>query len=33
MTKPVKRLPDWLAVDMTIPLIGAGILITAAVWF
>jgi hypothetical protein len=33
MAKPAKRLPDWLTVDMTILLVGAGILIAAAVWF
>lgn len=33
MTKPAKRLPDWLMVDMTILLAGASILIAAAVWF
>jgi hypothetical protein len=33
MTKPAKRVPQWLTIDMTVLLIGASILIAVAVWF
>jgi hypothetical protein len=32
MTKLAKRVPEWLTIDATIILVGAGILIAAAVW-
>ena len=32
MTKPAKRIPRWLTIDLTILVIGAVIMIAAAVW-
>jgi hypothetical protein len=32
MTKPAKRFPRWLTIDLTILLIGAVITIVSALW-
>lgn len=32
MTKPAKRIPRWLTIDLMILLIGAIITITSALW-
>jgi hypothetical protein len=32
MTKPAKRIPRWLTIDLTILVIGAVIMIVSALW-
>ena len=32
MTKPAKRIPRWLTIDLTILVVGAVIIIISAVW-
>lgn len=32
MTKPVKRIPRWLTIDLTVLVVGAVIIVVSALW-